>query len=315
MKAYAKVNFSLEITGRLENGYHTLRSVMQAVDLFDEVTVEARAHHGAPKLSVRMIPDDGIIPAGETNLAYRAAALMAELFTDGAAGKFRDIDMTVEKRIPVAAGLAGGSTDAAAVMLALAERWGVDVSLAELCKLSAALGADVPFCLAANAKNNPGLYANDPAATSTALAEGIGDILTPLPSLAGAVILVKPNISLSTPHIYGVYDEAPEKAARPDTDGFLRALRDGGITAKAAPALETFLVNALEYAALSESTETARILAELKNLLPRAAVFLSGSGPTVAAYFPEPADAKAAFPAARERFGAEDAEVFFARIL
>jgi 4-diphosphocytidyl-2-C-methyl-D-erythritol kinase len=244
---------------------------------------------------------------------------MLERFAPAGAAAPRDIYISIHKHIPVAAGLAGGSTDAAAVMLALADEWNIEADLSQLCAISVSIGADVPFSLAANAKNNAGRYAADPMASSTALAEGIGDILTPLPAPPGAIILVKPNLSLSTARIYCVYDRAPEKAARPDTDGFLRYLRSGKPTAGAptettAP-LVTHMVNALQYAAASESPETASLIGDLANALPAAKVFLSGSGPTVAAYFQDRAEAEAALPAVRKRFERDGTRVFLPIIL
>jgi 4-diphosphocytidyl-2-C-methyl-D-erythritol kinase len=321
MKAYAKVNLSLDITGKLENGYHTLRSVMQAVDLFDEVTVGAASGDAGIALSItpESLVTSGIVPTDSNNLAWQAAALMAERFQKSET----DITITIDKRIPVAAGLAGGSSDAAAVMLLLAELWNADTDLENLCILGATLGADIPFCLIANAKNNSCRYSSSALASSTAFTEGIGDILTPLPSPVGSLILVKPRIPLMTSHIFGIYDNAPEKASRPDTDGFLRELRDGeitvGVPSEALPALVTYMVNALEYAALSESPETANLLGTLKSTLPQATVFLSGSGPTIAAYFPESAEAEASLPSIQKRLGTQSSsdtpDVFFAPLL
>ncbi|MDR2610167.1 MAG: hypothetical protein LBC58_01780, partial [Clostridiales Family XIII bacterium] len=289
---------------------------MQAVDLFDEVFVECgggRAGGAGARISVDMRPAGAVIPETD-NLAYKAAVLMAEHFAPAGAAAPPDLRILIHKNIPLSAGLAGGSSDAAAVMLALAGQWDIDADLARLCALSTEIGADVPFCLAANAKINGSRYAPDPTATSTALAEGIGDLLTPLPAPPGALIILNPDLALSTPHIYEVYDDAPEKAARPDTDGFLRELRGDGLS-KAAPAIDAFMVNALEYAAASESPETARLLAGVKSTLPCAAVFLSGSGPSVAAYFPKRAEAEEALPLARERFEKNGVKVFFAPIL
>jgi 4-diphosphocytidyl-2-C-methyl-D-erythritol kinase len=326
MKSFAKVNLSLDVTGKLENGYHTLRSVMQAVELFDEVFVES-----AEEFSLVMEPN--IVPVIEDNLAYKAAVLMAKRFRTelrgvGSRGKnspgtdlrcgdspctgmIPNIYIKINKRIPAAAGLAGSSTDAAAVMILLAELWNLNAGLAELCELGASLGADVPFCLIANARNNPCRYLSDELASSTALAEGIGDILTPLPPPDGALIIVKPRASLSTPRVYGVYDLAPEKAAHPDTDGFLHALLGGESPA----AFGKFMVNALQYAALSESLETAKILGDLKKSLPQATVFLSGSGSAIVAYFPKTAGAKTALPDVKRKFETDGARVFFAELI
>jgi 4-diphosphocytidyl-2-C-methyl-D-erythritol kinase len=265
-----------------------------------------------------MMPE-GIVAADSDNLAYKAAALMAEHFAPGEAAASAGIHIAIRKNIPVAAGLAGGSTDAAAVMLALAEQWHIKASLAELCSLSVKIGADVPFCLIANAKIGATKYAADIMASTTALAEGIGDILTPLPTPVGALILFKPNLSLSTMRIYNLYDEAPGKAARPETDRFICELRDGdltvGVPAEALPPIVTYMVNALQYAATNESPETGRLLAEIKSALPQATVFMSGSGPTVVAYFSERAEAEKTLPDMRARFEMNGVEVFFATML
>jgi 4-diphosphocytidyl-2-C-methyl-D-erythritol kinase len=298
---------------------------MQAVELFDEVFVER-----AKEFSLLMEPND-IALEMEDNLAYKAAVLMSKNYgmnessrTNVTSSKYvtnilPNISIRINKRIPVEAGLAGSSTDAAAAIISLVELWNLNVDLAELCKLGAGLGADIPFCLIANAKNNPCRYSSDALASSTALAEGIGDILTPLPSPGGALIIVKPKAALSTQRVYSVYDHIPEKAAHPDTDGFLNELRTGKITAGASaeisPVLTSYMVNALQYAALSESAETAEILATLKSLLPQATVFMSGSGSAVVAYFTETTDAKTALPYIQRKFETGGVKVFFTPLL
>lgn len=197
LKAFAKINLSLDVVGRLDNGYHVIRSVMHAISLDDRVIVETGGAAGlyrnpSVKLAINADALNGqegrsdtvFVPNDRQNTAWKAAMAMAEHFCPVAGGR---IQIEIEKRIPVAAGLAGGSADAAAVILALAQLWDTGADLKSLMHIGAGVGADVPFCMAAIAANdgNAG-FKSSPQACSAALAEGIGDHLTPLPSLAAA---------------------------------------------------------------------------------------------------------------------------------
>ena len=198
--APSKLNLSLDVCGVLPNGYHELRSVMQAIDWCDEITVAL-----APEAGIRLTCDGGI-PADERNLAHRAAALFFE-FT----GQQQGCVIDVKKHIPAEAGMGGGSSDAAAVLRALNELTGTAVSEPDLLALAAKIGADVPFFLIGG----------------TVLATGIGTDLTPLPPLPDCTfVVVRPTGGVSTPEAYRRLDGAPT-LYHPDVDGMVTALYAG----------------------------------------------------------------------------------------
>lgn len=200
--APAKINLSLDVTGRREDGYHLLRSVMQTVSLYDTVTVS----YGEDDRIV--LHCDGGIPADEHNTAYKAAALFRQ-----ETGCTAGFVITVKKAIPSQAGLAGGSSDAAGVLAALNELTGAGLSTQALCRLGERIGADVPFCIHGG----------------TVLCTGIGTRLTPQPPLPDcAVVIVKPNGGVSTPEAYRLLDDAPH-LSHPDVEGQCAALRRGDL--------------------------------------------------------------------------------------
>ncbi len=195
--APAKINLTLDVVGRRADGYHLLRSVMQTVSLYDTVTVTSTEN-----TTIDLICDGGI-PADMSNTAYKAAALFRE--TVGYSG---GVAITVEKTIPSQAGLAGGSSDAAAVLVALNELTGAGLTVEQLCELGGRIGADVPLCIHGG----------------TVLCTGIGTQLSPLPPLPPcAVVIVKPRGGVSTPEAYRLLDNA-SVLHHPDTDGMCRAL-------------------------------------------------------------------------------------------
>ena len=193
VQAYAKINLLLDIVGKLPNGYHDLRMLMQSVSLCDTLTVEAGAH--------ALVCNDPDVPTDERNLVWKAAAAFAR----AASVPCGDYTVTLDKRIPSAAGLAGGSADAAAMLAALNELHGTGLSAASLCRIGAEVGADVPFCLTGG----------------TALALNIGDVLAPLPAFeAYTLVLAKPDCSVSTAEAYAQFDAA-ESVMHPDFQSLL----------------------------------------------------------------------------------------------
>jgi len=184
IKAFAKVNLFLDITGRLENGYHTLNTVMQQIDLYDEITAEVSEGSG-----IYISCDNPAVPCNEKNIAYKAAAAFLS-----ETGKKARVDIRINKNIPLEAGMGGSSTDGAAVLKALNEIYGYPLTDEKLCEIGAGLGADVPFCITGG----------------TMLCKGIGEIMTPAQCLNDYVFLiVKPDFSCSTPAGYRAYDENP----------------------------------------------------------------------------------------------------------
>ncbi len=270
IKAYAKINLGLDVVRRLPNGYHEVKMVMQSVGLWDELTLE-RAEGG-----ITITTDADGLSTGEDNLIYRAARLMLDKY--GCPG----LRVHLQKNIPIAAGMAGGSTDAAAVMKGINHLYRLGLSPAQLMEDGVAIGADVPYCILGG----------------TALAEGIGEKLTPLPPLPPCHILIaKPDISVSTKYVYEHLD-ADGLEAHPDIDGMVQAIRDGSLRG----VLER-MANVLETVTVPAHPVIADIKARMREL-GAADSLMSGSGPTVFGIFRQE-DLKLA-EAALEQFGQED---------
>ena len=254
--AYAKINLSLDILGTLPNGYHEVRMIMQSLQLHDTIILKTSDTPG-----ITMTCSDSSLPVDERNLACRAAALFCDTYKIS-----EGISLHLEKKIPVAAGLAGGSSDAAAVLRSLNEMYGCPATAEELAALGVTLGADVPYCLM----------------LGTALSEGIGERLTPLPAAPDChCLLVKPAAGASTKQIYTDYDALVQATdiKHPDTDALLSALTAGDYSS-----LVSGLCNVLEPVTMRLVPEIA-IIKETLQTLGADGVLMSGSGPTVFALF------------------------------
>lgn len=263
--AYAKINLSLDILGTLPNGYHEVRMIMQSLQLHDTVTLKITSEQG-----ITMTCSDKTLPVDEHNLAYRAAVLFCNTYgiSDG-------IELHLEKKIPIAAGLAGGSSDAAAVLRGLNEMYASPATAEELASLGVKLGADVPYCLM----------------LGTALSEGIGERLTALPAAPDCYcLLVKPAAGASTKQIYTDYDALVQTTniKHPNTETLLTALSDDDYQT-----LVDRLCNVLEPVTMKLVPEIASIKETLQTL-GADGVLMSGSGPTVFALFSDPETAKRA---------------------
>lgn len=248
-KAYAKINIGLDVLRRRADGYHEVRMIMQTIDLCDDLCIERTAQPG-----IRLRTDSTELPVDGNNLICKAADL---LFREK--GIREGVQITLTKRIPVAAGMAGGSADAAAAMRGLNELFEMGYSISELQRLGVKLGADIPYCLTGG----------------TMLSEGIGEILSPLPAPPECFLVVaKPDINVSTAFVYGNL-HVETLTYHPDIDGIITALREhdlGGITDRLGNVLETVTVR--EYP----------VIEELKELMRREGAenaLMSGSGPTV----------------------------------
>ena len=261
-KAYAKINIGLDVLRRREDGYHEVRMIMQTVDICDDLTFERTAQSG---IMIRTDRED--LPVDDNNLIYKAADL---LFREK--GVTEGVKITLTKRIPIAAGMAGGSSDAAATMRGLNELFEMGYSVKELHELGVKLGAVIPYCLVGG----------------TMLSEGIGEILTPLPAPPDCFLVVaKPDINVSTAFVYGNL-HADRLAYHPDIDGMIEALRTGslnGITDRLGNVLETVTVK--EYPVIEELKELLRSMGAENALM-------SGSGPTVFGIFKKREAAEAA---------------------
>jgi len=265
MKAWAKINLTLDVLGKREDGYHELSSVMQMIDLCDTLVIEKTGAAG-----IKLSCDLPGLPVDEGNLVYRAAKL---LYADG-------VSIELRKKIPVAAGLGGGSSDCAAALLGLNELLDLKLTRTELYKLGKSLGADVPYCMFGG----------------TALAEGIGERLTSLyrhPQVP--LVLAKPPAAVSTKEIFAEWlkRRAPSE---PKTPKMLRAIASGE-----AEKIAACLGNDLMPIAAAMYPEITRLLTafEGKNAL---GVNMSGSGPTVYAYFAAENDAHEAHEHIRREF-------------
>lgn len=244
----AKINLTLDILGKRPDGYHEVAMVMQSIGLSD--TVEMEKTDGPIELTIN-VP---WLKADEKNLAWRAAALIKEEYklTGG-------VRMKLTKRIPVAAGLAGGSTDAAAVLRGMNELYALDLSEERLCELGARLGSDIPFCLLGG----------------TMLSTGRGEVLKRLPDLPATwVVLAKPRISVSTAWAYQNYDEQGAKD-HPDNERIQQEIARGDRKAVAG-----LLCNVLE----SVTIKKYDVISQYKQMMMQQgamASMMSGSGPTV----------------------------------
>ncbi len=204
VKAPAKLNLTLDVLGKREDGYHDLRMVMQSVDLCDTLTLADGGGEG-----VRVSSNVGFLPCDERNLAAAAALAFWRVMDIPA----QPLDITLKKVIPVCAGLGGGSSDAAAVLRGMNLRHNTGLSPAELAKIGEQVGSDVPYCVLG----------------STALAEGRGEILRELQALPTCwAVLCKPDFSVSTPQLFGKIDSVRLRC-HPDTEGVLRALEQGDL--------------------------------------------------------------------------------------
>lgn len=249
--AYAKINLVLDVLRKREDGYHEVAMVMQAIDLADTISIKKAPRNW-------LVTDNKYIPPNMNNLAMRAVTLMQQHFSG-----VPPLEVTLQKRIPVAAGLAGGSTDCAAVLLGINALLGLGLSLAELEALGAELGSDVPFCLGG----------------PTALATGRGEKISALPACPPLyLVLVKPSFGVSTPKVYGnLRLELVKK--HPSVERCIQGLAAGdGAQVLAA------MGNVLE-------GSTFRLQPNVEKLKRRmteygcAHVMMSGSGPTVFAAF------------------------------
>lgn len=260
LKARAKINLALDVLGTRPNGYHDVRMVMQSIGIYDGLDITKTKEAG-----INLDSNLKFLATGENNLAYRAAKLLMDEFhiTTG-------VKIFLYKYIPMSAGLAGGSTDAAAVLYGMNRIFRLGLSPEELRVRGTALGADVPFCLM----------------RGTVLAEGIGEILTPLAACpACPIVVAKPAVSVSTKMVYEALDQV-QVPDHPDIDGMIRSIEAGDLMGMA-----SHMGNVLEAVTIPMYPVIDDIR---KKLLEYGAIgaMMSGSGPTVFGLFPDAGDAK-----------------------
>jgi len=249
VKAYAKINLGLDVLRKREDGYHDVCMIMQSLDLHDNITINKSTTEG-----IKITTNLSYLPNDQGNLVYKAAALFLETISVN-----EGLTITLDKVIPVAAGLAGGSSDAAATLHGLNELYHAGLTLEELKKLGVKLGADVPYCLM----------------LGTALSEGIGEILTPLsPMPECSILLVKPEINVSTKYVYENL-RLSTSITHPDITAMRASLSKGDLMA-----LTKTMDNILQTVTITNYPIITSIKDKMKELGALTSL-MSGSGPTV----------------------------------
>lgn len=249
LDAYGKINLGLDVLGKRDDGYHDLDMIMQSVDLADKIII---TKNDSGEITVKS--NTGKIPNDESNLAYKAAKILMDEFDIK-----KGVEIEIEKNIPISGGMAGGSTDCAAVLKGMNKLFKLKLSEQDLMDRGVKLGADVPYCIMGK----------------TARAQGIGEILTPIPNkLKGYIVLAKPPISVSTGFVYGRIDEVEVKN-KPDTEAMIEAIKN-----KDLKALSDTICNVLEEVTIPDYP----IVQEIKDkMMAHGALnsMMTGSGPTV----------------------------------
>lgn len=259
LRAMAKINLGLDVVKRREDGYHEVRMIMQTIKMYDKITIRKRDDN-----EIKVKTNLYYLPTDENNLVYKAAKLILEKYEVG-----QGVEITLEKFIPVAAGMAGGSSDAAAVLYGINKIFKLRATKNELMELGVKIGADVPYCIM----------------RGTALAEGIGEKLTPLKAVPKTTILIaKPSFGVSTKFVYEnlVLDE---NTPHPDIDGIIDSINEGDIYS-----LSDRIGNVLETVTAKEYPQ----IEEIKNIMKQNGALnalMSGSGPTVFGIFDNKEDA------------------------
>ena len=280
-KAYAKINLGLDVLRRREDGYHEVKMVMQTVDLYDVLLVSKKEED-----TITISTQREEIPVNEENLIYKAIKLMKDQY-----GFEGGVHVELVKNIPIAAGMAGGSTDAAAAMRAVNELFELNRPVEELEKHAVKIGADVPYCIQGG----------------TVLSEGIGEVLTKLPNAPQCILLIaKPDIMVSTKYVYENLN-LPELKKHPDIDLMVEAIREGDAEKMLEP-MDNVLATVTE--------EKYEIIKEIKQTMKRNGAIkamMSGSGPTVFGIFETMVQAATAFDAIKEKDLAR--EIFISKFI
>lgn len=290
LQAYAKINLGLDVLRKREDGYHEVKMIMQSISLCDTLTLRSVAPVDSEDLTeadayfYKMCSKDAIwlhndgdgnpdVPMDENNLIYKAIRMLKEEFRIS-----QGVEAILTKRIPVAAGMAGGSTDGAAAFKGMNQLFSLKLTQEELCRRAVRLGADIPYCIMGG----------------TALSEGIGEILTPLPAMPDCYILIaKPPINVSTAFVYKNL-KVNELVFHPDIDGMAEAVRRNDLAA-----ILSRLGNVLETVTIPNYP----VIADIKDKMIEAgaeASLMSGSGPTVFGIFTGKEQAEKAGAAIRE---------------
>ncbi|WP_297520911.1 4-(cytidine 5'-diphospho)-2-C-methyl-D-erythritol kinase [uncultured Clostridium sp.] len=280
-KAYAKINIALDAIGKREDGYHLLKMIMQTVDIYDEIELNKNKEK-----KINLTTDKYYLPTDEKNLAYKAAKLFMDTY------KIKDgVDIHIKKNIPVSAGMAGGSADAATVLFLMNKVFNQGVSKTELEKLAIKIGADVPYCIEGG----------------TALCEGIGEKIKKIkPFKDKIIVIVKPSFGVSTKDVYGDLD-ITKIHKHADIEGLIKCMAKEDLYG-----VSTRMRNVLE----NVTVKKHRVIREIKDELRTTGAIgtmMSGSGPTVFAFFEDMLVAQKAYDRMKEVYGNFD--VFITRTI
>ena len=253
LRALAKINLGLDVVGKRDDGYHEVRMIMQTIQMYDVLEIEKKKEPG-----IVLTTNIPYVPTDERNLVYKTAKMLMDEF------KIKDgVNIYINKRIPIAGGMAGGSSDCATTLMGINQLFELGLSKEELMERGVKLGADVPYCVLGG----------------TAIARGIGEVLTPLPAPADChVIIAKPPVSVSTAYVYG-HIKPLEITKRPDIKAMAQSIKDGDLKKMA-----SLIYNVMEDVTVVEYP----IISEIKQvMLDNGALnsIMSGSGPTVFGLF------------------------------
>lgn len=273
-KAYAKINIALDAVGKRDDGYHLLRMIMQTVDLYDEIEVRKGITN-----NIEITCNKSYVPSDERNLAYKAAKLFMNEFniTDG-------VNIHINKNIPVSAGMAGGSTDAAMVLTLMNEVFGIKADSEELKRIGLKIGADVPYCIDGG----------------TVLCEGIGERLTPLKKFDNKIlVIVKPNFGVSTKEVYKNLD-LKKIYKHVDIEGLINAIELDNLQ---------YVCNNMKNVLENVTLRKHKVLKDIKSsMLSNGALgsMMSGSGPTVFGFFDDMLTAQQCYEVMKSKYKYND---------
>ena len=282
LRSYAKVNLSLDVTGTRPDGYHDLSSVMQRISLYDRIHMiwtpdEKAANDGeTPDVRISLKTNRSYLPVDERNLAYKAAQIMIRRFASEPGAGSGQLSISITKNIPVAAGLAGGSGNGAAVLIGLNRLWNLKLDTRQLCQIGEELGSDVPFCvLVQNSRYR------------AALATGRGEVLQPLKkNMHKHIVLAKPSFGVSTKEVFKCIDDYEIKQ-HPDNQELIRALASGNDAL-----VYRNMINVLELYTLDHYEPVKKLKDIFQRETNAEMVLMSGSGPTVFAVYPTEREAR-----------------------
>lgn len=296
--SFAKINLSIDVTGVLPDGMHRVDMIMQQLSFHDDVTVrwDGKKEKKSGDIDIAVRTNRYYIPVDERNLAHKAARLMIDRFSEKIPGGRIEIDIL--KKIPVAAGLAGGSGNGAAVLHALNLLWNLKLNLKQLCDISRELGSDVPFCVMGQAAGNfnfPKRIRRSRLAGACARATGTGTELKLLPGIKRSVVIAKPPMGVSTKEVYAGIDTC-EIRQRPDNDAL-----EAGLSERNYQLIYENCINVLENYTLREYPQVRELKGYLAEDSAAEKILMSGSGPTVFAVYKSISDAKRACQTLRKR--------------